>query len=70
MELQEFRAKAYEILTVNGYKEIDGKMYYPESSVMDMLEWMAQQIDTLPSANSDVEMFKKALDRAFEKAKK
>jgi hypothetical protein len=48
MTRQEFTVKAYEILTKDGYKEIDGKIYFAENSVMKMLEWMHDNANTTP----------------------
>lgn len=54
MDLQEFRAKAYEILTKTGFKEIDGVMYYPETAVIEMLEWMVENSNSLPESDADI----------------
>lgn len=48
MTIQAFRAKAYEILTKDGYLEIDGKLYYPDESVIKMLEWIYENAETIP----------------------
>lgn len=53
MTLQEFRTKAYEILTQNGFEEINGQLFYPESSVITMLEWMVLNADQLPGTEDN-----------------
>jgi hypothetical protein len=45
MDLLQFRTAAYEILGKRGFKEIDGKIYYPEESVLDMLEYIQQKVE-------------------------
>jgi hypothetical protein len=45
MDIQEFRKIAYELVSKRGCKEIDGKIYYPEESVMDMLEFIQEKVD-------------------------
>ena len=47
MTKAEFTAKAYEILSANGYEVINEKIYFPESSVLDMLEWMHENANTV-----------------------
>jgi len=56
MTKPEFVAKAYEILSKKGFKEINGEMYFPESAILDMLEWMHENANTTPD-------FEKGLER-------
>lgn len=68
MTLNEFRTKAYKLLTANGHEEIDGEIYFPESSIMDMLEWMIQNASSLPTSEGcEVEKILETIDRAFKK---
>jgi hypothetical protein len=68
MTLHEFRTKAYEILTHNGFEEINSKIYYPESSVLSMLEWMVQNADQLPGNSTDtVKKIIETINVAFSK---
>lgn len=54
MDLQEFRTKAYEILTKNGVEEINGQVYFPEKSVMDALEWMLENLGAMPTSDDEI----------------
>jgi hypothetical protein len=54
MTLLEFRTKAYEVLTKKGFEEINGQMYYPESSVIAMLEWMFENSILLSQTDGDL----------------
>jgi len=68
MTLLEFRTKAYELLTANGHEEINGEIYFPESSIMDMLEWMIQNTGKLPtSEGGEIEKILETINRAFKK---
>lgn len=66
MELKEFRATAYKLLTEKGYIEKDGEMYYPESAVMEMLEWMFAEVQMAKVEEFDT-LVAETLDRAFTK---
>jgi len=64
MELNEFRAKVYEILESHGSKEIDGTLYYPEPAIIELLEWFHEQAyDVSPDKIEG--MITDTLDRAF-----
>ncbi|HJV19293.1 MAG TPA: hypothetical protein VJ552_05385 [Sediminibacterium sp.] len=70
MDLQEFRAKAYEILTKTGFKEIDGVIHYPETAVIEMLEWMQENANALPASDDEItDRIVSILDSAFSSKK-
>lgn len=69
MELNEFRAKVYEILESHGSTTIDGTLYYPEPAIIELLEWFHEQAyDVSPEKIEG--MICDTLDRAFGKLDK
>jgi hypothetical protein len=66
MELNEFRAKVYEMLEKHGSKTIDGTLYYPEPAIIELLEWFHEQAYEI-SPEKIEGMICDTLDRAFDK---
>lgn len=66
MTLTEFRTKAYELLSANGCEIIGDTMYFPESSVMNMLEWMIENTGDLPLSEADIaKQIIESINRSF-----
>lgn len=42
MTQQEFRTQCYAILEKRGHIERNGELYYPESSIMDLIEFLRE----------------------------
>ena len=61
MTKDEFIATAYEQLTKQGYKEIDGIIYFPEPAVMDMFQYMHDHAATIPEIEKSLSRIKNIL---------
>ena len=53
MTLEQFRAKCYEILEKKGHEEINGVLYYPESAIMDLVEFIRNEKITIEETALD-----------------
>ncbi len=51
MTLAYFRSECYRILEKRGHKEINGELFYPESSIMDLMEFIKEHPQHFEESN-------------------
>jgi|LakMenEpi03Aug12_release.lakeMendotaPanAssembly.Ray.scaffolds.fasta_scaffold161971_5 hypothetical protein len=66
MDLQQYRAKVYEILSAKGFIESGGEIHYPESAVMDALEYLYDQVKNIPVEHFETKIIE-AVNKAWNK---
>lgn len=53
MELNEFRAKVFELLEKHGHIEQNGELYYPQSAIIEMMEWFYEESGIVTEAQAN-----------------
>jgi pimeloyl-CoA synthetase len=66
LDLQQYRAEIYRILSAKGMIEHNGEIHFPESAVMDAVEFIYLEIKNIPVENIESKIIE-AANRAFAK---